>query len=82
MQCHNLHYKKPELGELIVWLNPQLKEVFGHFKDNTLFIEIIGPRRGYIPKWWRYPTDVEHNQFILIPESKPLKKRGRPPKNS
>ena len=80
MQYHNFHHTKPELGKLIVWLNCQLKEVFGYYRGNLYFVEINDGRKGYLPKYWREPTDIEHNQFILIPDPPIVKKRARPPK--
>lgn len=78
MNYNNFHKHKPEIDKLVVWLDSQLKEVFGHYRGKLYFQEVVPPRKGYLPKFWREPTEVEENQFKPIPIIK--RGRGRPKK--
>lgn len=79
MNYNNFHKEKPNIDELIVWLDCQLREVFGYYRGKLYFEEVNLPHTGYLPKFWRETTDIESNQFKPIPIIK--RGRGRPKKH-
>ena len=51
--------EKPEIHQLIYWLNPQIREVLGFFMGGTVFIEADGTKRGYYAKYWRPASEAD-----------------------
>lgn len=56
---NNFHIEKPQVHQLIYWLNPQVREVLGFFMGGTVFIEADGKQRGYYAKYWRPASEED-----------------------
>ena len=56
---NNFHLVKPQVHQLIYWLNPQIREVLGFYCGGTIFIEADGKQRGYYAKYWRPASEAD-----------------------
>jgi hypothetical protein len=59
MKYKNFHIDKPQVHQLIYWLNPQIREVLGFFMGGSVFIEADGTQRGYYAKYWRPASEED-----------------------
>lgn len=74
---------KPQINELVYWLNPQCKEVLGYFQGFSynfpIFIDGDKKMSSFHPKYWRKTNDEDKLLIQWSPEQveSPSRKRKK-----
>ena len=81
VKYNKLPVDKPEINELVWWINPQGKEMLGHFGGFSynfpIFIGTDQKISSFHPKYWR-KASVEDQLLVLVnPVSTPKPKRKK-----
>ena len=77
MKYKNFHVDKPEINQLIYWLDPQIKETLGFYLGSTIFIEADGTQRGYYAKYWRPANETDQLLVTWSPEKLDLPQKRK-----